>query len=247
MTLNKRTAAVAGLAAVLLLAGCTKGKPPPEPLGPKVPAGDVTTVGGGTAVVILVDTSGSMQDPVKDHDGKMRPKHELARAALDRIMERTGEWRKGHPDKMMKVGLAHFSGSVADVLPLGDFDLARAQQAVKRIPPPRGDTAIGTALKHAYRELVKAHAERLFILCITDGQNTHGPSPEHVARQIHDESGGKVEIHFIAFDVSAQHFAFLKDVGGRAVEAADAKQLQEALDTIYQKRIFAEGTEPPDF
>ncbi len=245
MTITTRTAAILGVTACLFLAGCPG--PTPQPPAPAMPAGDVSVPGGGTAVAILVDTSGSMADSVRDHDGKMRPKHELAQEALERIMERTGTWRKAHPDRPMKLAIAHFSGSCQDDLPMGEFDLATAQQAVRRIPAPRGDTAIGLALQQAYRALDQARAERLFILCITDGQNTHGPAPDEVARRIHSASNGKVEIHFIAFDVSAQHFAFLKDVNGRAVEAADAKGLEQALNTIFEKRILAEGTEVPDF
>src|SRR5713226_8584194 len=37
----------------------------------------------GTAVVILVDTSGSMQQPVPDRGGQNRPKYLIARDALE--------------------------------------------------------------------------------------------------------------------------------------------------------------------
>src|SRR5438309_1756853 len=57
-------------------------------------------------------------------------------------------------------------------------------------------------------------------------------------------TGGKVEIHFIAFDTKAAHFGFLKDVNGQVVEAANAKQLLEELSKVYEKRIFVEATEP---
>src|SRR5215210_5999043 len=46
----------------------------------------------GTAVVILVDTSGSMNQRVNDRGGKSRPKFLIARDALDRIIGLTGEW-----------------------------------------------------------------------------------------------------------------------------------------------------------
>ena len=55
------------------------------------------------------------------------------------------------------------------------------------------------------------------------------------------QGGGKVEVHFIAFDVKASTFAFLKDYNGYVVEAADAKQLEEELTKIYEKRILIES------
>src|SRR5436309_1708546 len=52
----------------------------------------------GTAVAILIDTSGSMDWKVKDKDGSQRPKHLIARSALERIVEVTGDWKNTNPD-----------------------------------------------------------------------------------------------------------------------------------------------------
>ena len=55
--------------------------------------------------MILVDTSGSMSQPVNDRGGKQRPKYEIAREALDRIIEHTAEWKKAHPDRTLQMGI----------------------------------------------------------------------------------------------------------------------------------------------
>jgi hypothetical protein len=78
-------------------------------------------------------------------------------------------------------------------------------------------------------------------VCITDGENTIGTPPEQVARQLFSQTKGDVDIHFIAFDTSARHFGFLKDVNGTVVEAADGKQLQDQLVDLYEKRILVEA------
>ena len=62
-----------------------------------------------------------------------------------------------------------------------------------------------------------------------------------MARQLYSQTHGDVEMHFVAFDTSAEHFRFLKDTGGSAFEAADGNQLQARLTEIYEKRIFAEA------
>jgi uncharacterized protein YegL len=192
---------------------------------------------GGTAVVILVDTSGSMNDPPGSGGP---PKYQTANEALDRIVSRTADWKKGHADKHLQLAIYHFASGSQVVLPMGEFDATKAKDAVRRIPRPVGGTAIGTALKDAYAALSHTGAPRQFILCITDGQNTEGPSPSVIAEQIHSQSGGRVEIHFIAFDTQGTNYAFLEKVNGHVVEAADAKQLQEELDKIYEKRILVE-------
>jgi hypothetical protein len=62
-----------------------------------------------------------------------------------------------------------------------------------------------------------------------------------MARQLFAQTKGDVEIHFVAFDTSARNFAFLKNVNGSVVEAADGAQLQARLVELYEKRILVEA------
>jgi Mg-chelatase subunit ChlD len=198
----------------------------------------------GTAVAILIDTSGSMEQPVPDQPGKLRPKYMIAHDALDRIIQQTAEWKKSHPQQTLQIGIYHFSSSVAPVLGMGDFDEAKAKAAVKRIPRPKGGTAIGRALQEGYKALYQSGCNRKFIVCITDGENTAGPAPDWVARGLHAQTEGAVELNFVAFDTSASQFKFLKDINGHAVEAANGEKLREELMKIYENRILAEKPEP---
>lgn len=194
-----------------------------------------------TAVAILVDTSGSMRDVVRDQDGRSRPKSEIAREALARILEHTGEWQRAHPDRPLQLGISSFSSSVSTVLDMAPFNTDGGPSALGRLPAPAGGTAIGRALQAGFQALYRSGCVRKYVLCITDGQNTSGPEPGRVARQLHAQTGGEVELHFVAFDTSAGHFGFLKKVNGFAVEAADGPQLQQRLTDIYEKRILAEA------
>jgi Mg-chelatase subunit ChlD len=199
----------------------------------------------GTAVVILVDTSGSMEQPVRTAEGKNQPKYQIAHQALDRIIEQTSDWKKKHADQNLQLGIYHFASSVSQVLAMGDFDAEKAQKAVARIPRPHGGTAIGKALQEGFRALDKSGCTRMFVVCITDGENTVNPPPDKVARKLYAQTGGKVELHFVAFDTSATQFRFLQDVNGHVVEARDGGQLQQELQKIYEKRILAEALEEP--
>jgi hypothetical protein len=200
----------------------------------------------GTAVVVLVDTSSSMQQDVPDQNKQLRPKHELAREALGRIVDQTAAWKKDHPNSPpVYLGIYQFSSTVAQVLPVGEFDPAKARAAVQAIPLPNGGTAIGRALEEGFKALYRSGCARKFIVCITDGENTSGPPPDQVARQLHAQTEGAVELHFVAFDTSASQFRFLSAVNGYAVEARDGGQLQAELTRIYGKRILAEAPEEP--
>jgi hypothetical protein len=198
----------------------------------------------GTAVAILIDTSGSMNQKVNDREGQQRPKHEIAREALAGIIKYTGKWKKQHADRLLYLGVYHFSSNVAPVLPMAEFDAAKAEAALARIPPPNSGTAIGRALEEGFQSLYASGCVRKYVVCITDGDNTSGPPPDVMAGQLYQQTKGDVEIHFVAFDIEAARFRFLNDVNGYVVEAADAGQLQTELAKIYEKRILAEAEEP---
>jgi hypothetical protein len=198
----------------------------------------------GTAVAILIDTSGSMAQKVRDREGQQRPKYEIARDALSGIVKYTGEWKKKHADRLLYLGIYPFSSNVAAVLPMAEFDQAKADAALARIPSPNSGTAIGRALEEGFQALYGSGCVRKYVVCITDGENTSGPPPDLIARQLYGQTKGDVEIHFVAFDVEAKRFGFLRDVNGHVVEAADAPQLQTELAKIYEKRILAEAEEP---
>jgi len=198
----------------------------------------------GTAVVILVDTSGSMKQSVADRGGKARPKFQIARDALDRIIGLTAEWKKAHPDRTLQMGVLTFASSTAVALPLGDFNEAGARAALARIPAPNGGTAIGSAMEEGFKALYRSGCIRKYLICVTDGENTSGLPPDRVARQLHAQTKGEVEIHFVAFDVSARHFDFLKGVNGHVAQASDGEQLQAELKKVYDTRILVEAETP---
>jgi hypothetical protein len=246
----------AGLCLALLTAGC----PAPDQGGPGGPSGPRPAGKGpaavdqllklpnvesrpGTAVVVLIDTSGSMALSVPDHDGKQRPKYQIAADALGRIIDQTAQWKQAHADSNLQLGIFNFSSAVATVLPVGPFDADKAKAALGRIPPPNGGTAIGLALAEGTRALYQSGCARKCVLCVTDGDNTSGPDPAWVARQLQAQTGNGVNLNFVAFDTRASQFDFVKTVHGHVVEAGDAKQLQTQLSTILEKRILAEAPE----
>jgi hypothetical protein len=231
---GRLAASVALLAVFLWGAGCADKAGPPVVVSSQPAKGGPGSIG----VVILIDTSGSMNDPVKDKDGKNRPKYQLANEALTEILRQTGDWTRDHPDKPFNLSISTFSDKVRPVLAMGGFDANTAQSAVKAIPSPDGGTAIGSALRNAWDSLKPIQCERQYILCITDGENNQGPHPREVVPVIFKESDGKVEIHFIAFDVNSSMFDFAKEYNGHVSSAANKEQLDAELTRIFQKRIL---------
>src|SRR4051812_23331787 len=79
---------------VSLLPGCGRSHPPPpgshQPTTAKPEQGSLIPKIAlaqpnqrlGTAIVVLIDTSGSMNQPIRNHAGQQQPKNVIAQAAL---------------------------------------------------------------------------------------------------------------------------------------------------------------------
>jgi Ca-activated chloride channel family protein len=122
----------------------------------------------GGAVVLCVDTSGSMRAT------DVAPTRSDAAAAAVRAFV------DAVPDGT-RLAIVTFSSGAGVVQPLTD-DKDAVRDAIARIPPPNGGTAIGDALATAGR-LLPASGRRAIVL-ITDGVNNLGADPLHVAPQI---------------------------------------------------------------
>lgn len=194
--------------------------------------------GIGAAVVILVDTSGSM---AHDAPGDQRPKYQVAREAVAKMLDATTGFLSKRPDFAIKVGVMHFSSSAWCDLPIRPYDRDAVAAALARIPSPAGGTAIGDAMAAARPELYRSGVYRKHMIVVTDGENTAGRSPEVIAREIYRRSEGSVQLHFVAFDTSPAKFGFLKEVGGKVVAAGNGAELETALKNIYEGEILAEA------
>jgi Mg-chelatase subunit ChlD len=196
--------------------------------------------GLGAAIAILIDTSGSMKD---EAPGDGRPKYQVARQALEQMLDATDAFIAKRPDFPIKIGLYSFASDVRELRPILPYDRAELRRTLALVPAPGGGTAIGDAMREARPALYRAGVFRKYLLVVTDGENTRGRDPERVARDIFSRSDGAVQIYFVAFDTSAAKFGFLKEVGGDVVGAGTGSELRAALDGIYQGRILAEAVD----
>jgi Mg-chelatase subunit ChlD len=220
---------------------------PPRDAEDEAPYQAEVEEGIGAAVAILIDTSGSMRDDVP---GDTRPKSTVAQEAVKEMLAATDAFVAKRPDFPVKVGIYSFSSHVRTLLPMAAYDRDAIREALEGLPKPGGGTAIGEALRHARPELYRSGVFRKYLLVVTDGENTSGRSPDRVAREIWRKSEGAVNTYFVAFDISPEKFAFLKEVGGDVIGAGTGAELHRALDGIYQGRILAEapaaGEREPD-
>ena len=196
--------------------------------------------GLGAAVAIMIDNSGSMREKAGNDT---RPKYQVARAALEEMLASTDSFAAKQPGFPIKVGLYYFSSGVHTLAPMQAYQASAVRAALDSMPKPNGGTAIGEAMDVARKSLYESGMIRKYILVVTDGENTDGRPPREVAQQIAQRSEGAVRQYFVAFDVDAKNFAFLRDVHGEVLSAANGVTLRASLDTIYRGKILAEAVD----
>jgi Mg-chelatase subunit ChlD len=219
--------------------GSRRSRSPQHDEASTAPYQSEVTEGFGAAVAILIDTSESMEE---DAPGDSRSKAVVAREALESMFDATESLIAQRPDFAVKVGIYSFSSRARTVLPMQSFDRAAIREALGRLPRPDGNTAIGEAMLTARPDLYRSGVFRKYLLVVTDGENTSGREPDQVALEIYRKSEQAVAIYFVAFDTSADRFAFLKQVRGDVIGAGNGAELRKALDGIYQGRILAEAS-----
>jgi len=200
----------------------------------------------GIAVALLVDTSGSMAQSVRDFDGVSRPKLDIAKRAGKRVIAKLKEFADSHPERPLKLGLYQFSGNSARRL--GGFDVLDQERAVKDLEKlSRGTgTPIGEAMILGKRDLDRSGLTKKHLVLLTDGENTAGRDPTAVAAAMAslppEEQAG---VYFIAFDVEASRFNAVKNAGVTVLEASSAPELDRTLDYIVEKKILLELPDSP--
>ena len=196
--------------------------------------------GLGASVAILIDNSGSMK---QEAEGDSRPKYVVAREAIEAMLASTDSFVTKQPDFPINVGLYRFASRVTPMAPVAKYDRAALVAALDAMPEPDGGTAIGSAMDAARADLYRAGTFRKYILVVTDGENTQGISPRRIAQEINRRSEGAVRMYFVAFDVDADRFAFVREAKGEVVGARNGDALRARLDEIYRGKILSEAVD----
>ena len=199
----------------------------------------------GLAAAILIDVSGSMDESVAGLDGRKDKKIAIARRAALDLVAQFASYAADHPDEAVQLGLFEFSRRRGDadcraVVPMGAPDRERAAAAIERLDAD-GGTPIGQAMITGKLALDQTGLTRRHLLVVTDGENTDGVKPERVAAAIGKRpETERPAIYFVAFDVDAERFSPVRDAGGLVLSAADARELNNTLDSLLRGKILVE-------
>lgn len=202
----------------------------------------------GIAAAILIDTSGSMRDKVKDTDGAMQPKIDIAQRAAMNLVEQFVGFAREHPEKQIVLGIYEFSDrerqpATRAVVALGPPDANAARGAIMSMRAA-GGTPIGDAMIQAKLDLDRTSLSRRHIVVVTDGENTRGYRPDDVTRSITNLSDNdRASVYFVAFDVAASKFDRVRESGGLVLASSNETDLRQTLDYLLTGKILAEQPE----
>ena len=169
---------------------------------------------------------------------------EARRAAID-LVDQFARYAEEHKDEPVLLGIYEFSGldgqpDCREVIPMAPPDRTRAAGAIAAMKAA-GGTPIGNAMIAGKRALDQTGLSRRHLLVITDGENTNGPGPEDVVAAItRRPATERPSIYFVAFDIDASRFDSVRNAGGLVLEAANAKALNDTLDTLLRGKILIE-------
>jgi Mg-chelatase subunit ChlD len=204
------------------------------------------TVREGLAAAILIDVSGSMRDSVAGGSPYVRePKIEIARRAAADLVDQFARYAEEHRDETVLLGLYEFSDRPREPAcrPILSMDVpsrARAKTALSDVRAD-GGTPIGEAMITGKRELDATGLSRRHLLVVTDGENTDGYGPEEVAAAIaRRPEAERPSIYFVAFDIAANRFEGVRNAGALLLSAANARELNDTLDTLLRGKILIE-------
>jgi Mg-chelatase subunit ChlD len=194
----------------------------------------------GTAVYILLDVSGSMNESVPNAAGAAEPKLALAKRAAIDACRAIAKYAAEDRTRTIRVAVASFSDDyvVASAMNTPDADALAA--AINKLKT-RGGTAIGAAVVNAQKALDQTGLKNQHILVVTDGENNQGVSPEGAATAINAlPEALRPSVYVVAFDVKASVFDGVKAKGWQVFSAADGKQLAQQLDEVVGGHILIE-------
>lgn len=185
-----------------------------------------------TPVMIVMDTSGSMEEPAGTGGVK---KIDAARAAVNAVAGAVGTKQQLGLISYPGAGTTEIAGcSSGDVLvPLADPNPTRVTAAVRRLEAD-GNTPTSAALEHAGQLLTASGATTSIAVLVSDGEANCGPPVCETAKKLRAQ-GVLVTVNTVGFDLAGNEDAAedlrctASATGGTYSDAGDAAALQEAL------------------
>lgn len=212
------TARPLALLALLALTGCPPpslpSAPPPAPA-----AASPAALQSGTALVLVLDTSGSMDGSRLDT---------VKTVWRDTLSPKVNAYQ--NLTHQLDIGIVQ-CGNTADVI----FDLSQNVPGVDSVIASLssgGGTPLGHALANAYGLVMRSNRQDKHIFVLTDGAADSNSSPSQVLADMRARNDG-VSVHLIGFQGDRGNYSDFDNFGAQVVMAEDAAVLNTTAEAIF--------------
>ena len=225
-------------------------------LDPVLPSPNYLVMKRGLDILLVLDLSSSMQEPIDPRAAQERWRFGIRRNEKSRLdavkeaMARFAQRRQGD-----RIGVVVFSehGYVVSPMTLDTSYLTRYLQMIDRNTlAGEGQTAIGegilTALNLAVQQTPDHNSKGKVMIVLTDGENNTGRDP-YMAIQKAIAAGFRIYYIGVALENSPESFrliAAVKASGGNYYDVRDAEQIEKAhqgINRLEKGTFFTKGRE----
>ncbi len=191
--------------------------------------------------LMVVDSSGSMQDRTEDGQIKMAAaKSALGELRADLSAHQVGMLVFGHRTDPKTPGSCQ---DVELVMPIAEFSGGSYDAVIQRLQP-RGSTPLANSLKRATTELMFRDKETpKIVIVVTDGNETCGGDPIAVARQMRG-MGINVTVHVIGFGVKPHERRQLEELAKAGNGKFGLANTKAELEAAIREKIQPVAPEP---
>jgi Ca-activated chloride channel family protein len=191
-------------------------------------------------VQLILDVSGSMEEPYVDGGDRMTAAKEAFNEVIDALPETVHLGIRTLGANYAGEDVAEGCLDSEQLYPVGRVDKAEAKAAVNSLSPT-GFTPISYALQEAVKDFADSDNTRRIVL-ITDGEDTCGePDPCEVARQLAAE-GIRMTIDTLGLTpedakVREQLSCIAEATGGTYTAVQDTEQLADRITQIVDRTV----------
>ena len=214
----------------LLVVGCPPPSDPTQLPNLNRPAAvtsqSVAQIESGVAVVVIIDTSGSMEGD------KLST---VKNITVNDISPKMGLFSLANK---LEVCVISCGGGASVVLPMGTFEAPKFEATINRLSSG-GGTPLAESLTQGFAQLAASRLEKRHLFVLSDGQGNNSVEP--ILNSMKQNGLDTVELHVIGFQSDETYYEPFKNVGSAVLMAENHDTLEQSMSFTFEGILKVEA------